>query len=178
MKHPYRQYKQSWRWSYRITGILAIVFMLVAVLGFYLVQRILLRNAQEMGNELASRYAEMDLWDVRAAEPLLTLGVRTLEEHTAQDDDTNAQIQWTLEFFDRLQEAAGGDLTPFAVIQGRTISPENAPVDDVTATSWYTQVLRSGGETLITNAGIDLEDGYTTVIIAQRCRNSQNTILR
>ena len=59
-----------------------------------------------------------------------------------------------------------------------TISPENAPVDDVTATSWYTQVLRSGGETLITNAGIDLEDGYTTVIIAQRCRNSQNTILR
>ena len=118
MKHPYRLYKQSWRWSYRITGILAIVFMLVAVLGFYLVQRILLRNAQEMGNELASRYAEMDLWDVRAAEPLLTLGVRTLEEHTAQDDDTDAQIQWTLEFFDRLQEAAGGDLTPFAVIQG------------------------------------------------------------
>ena len=118
MKHPYRQYKQSWRWSYRITGILAIVFMLVAVLGFYLVQRILLRNAQEMGNELASRYAEMDLWDVRAAEPLLTLGVRTLEEHTAQDDGTDAQIQWTLEFFDRLQEAAGGDLTPFAVIQG------------------------------------------------------------
>ena len=48
MKHPYRQYKQSWRWSYRITGILAIVFMLVAVLGFYLVQRILLRNAQEI----------------------------------------------------------------------------------------------------------------------------------
>ena len=174
MKHPYKQYKQSWRWSYRITGILAVVFMLIAVLGFYLVQRILLRNAQEMGNELASRYAEMELWDVRAAEPLLTLGVRTLEEHTAQNDDPDAQIQWTLEFFDHLQEAAGGDLTPFAVIQGRTISPENAPVGDVTATSWYTQVLRSGGEMLITNAGIDLEDGYTTVIIAQRCRNSQN----
>ena len=171
MKH---RYKASWRWGYRIIGILTIIFMLAAVLGFYFVQRLLLRNTQNMGNELASRYGQMELWDVRAAEPLLTLGIQELEEEIGSGADREAQIQWVYSFFDQLVQVDGIALVPFAVIQGETLFQDDTIHYNITATSWYQQVLQANGETVLSNGGLDAKDAYSTIVVAKKCRNSPN----
>ena len=75
-----RRSKRARGWNYRVTGGITAIFLLLFVLGFYMTQRVLLDNAQELGNELASRYAEEELQNLRAEELLLTLGTETLAE--------------------------------------------------------------------------------------------------
>lgn len=90
-----RRSKRARGWNYRVTGGITAIFLLLFVLGFYLTQRVLLDNAQELGNELASRYAEEEIQNLRAEELLLTLGTETLAEQEAAAGASQQELeQW------------------------------------------------------------------------------------
>lgn len=119
-----RRSKRARGWNYRVTGGINAIFLLLFVLGFYLTQRVLLDNAQELGNELASRYAEEEIQNLRAEELLLTLGTETLAEQEAAAGASQQELeQWAQSFFQKVLEAESGSrLALRAVVGGVTVS--------------------------------------------------------
>ena len=167
-----RRSKRARGWNYRVTGGITAIFLLLFVLGFYMTQRVLLDNAQELGNELASRYAEEELQNLRAEELLLTLGTETLAEQAEAGAGQQELEQWAHGFFQKVLEAEGsGRLALRAVVGGVTVSAGDTSGSgyDGSQTEWYRQAMASGGEIVFTASRGGAEVGDTVLTMAQRC---------
>ena len=148
-----RRSKRARGWNYRVTGGITAIFLLLFVLGFYLTQRVLLDNAQELGNELASRYAEEEIQNQRAEELLLTLGTETLAEQAEAGASQQELEQWAQSFFQKVLEAESGSrLALRAVVGGVTVSAGDTGGSgyDGSQAEWYRQAMASGSEIVFT----------------------------
>lgn len=166
-------------WNYRVTGGITAVFLLLFVLGFYLTQRVLLDNAQKLGNELAGRYAEDEVRDLRAEELLLTLGVEAMEDQVAAGAGQEELEQWVHSFFQKVLEVdVSGRVTPRAVVGGITVSAAGADAGgyDGLQTEWYRQAMDSDGQVVFTADPGGAEGQYAMLTMAQRCGTTQNVI--
>lgn len=172
-----QQHKWPRGWNYRLTGIITVVFMILAVFGFYLTQTVLLKNAQYLGNELASRYAEMELQNVHTSEMLLSLGVQELDRQIAIETEQTELEQWAQNFFQAVEELSDNEIVPYAMIHNTLITAAGKQENyDIAQTDWYQQVLQSNGQTMISSTRSDSENGRIAITIAQKCSNSDNMI--
>lgn len=174
-----RRSKRARGWNYRVTGGITAIFLLLFVLGFYLTQRVLLDNAQELGNELASRYAEEEIQNLRAEELLLTLGTETLAEQEAAAGASQQELeQWAQSFFQKVLEAESGSrLALRAVVGGVTVSAGDTGGSgyDGSQAEWYRQAMASGGEIVFT-ASHGGEEGDTVLTMARRCGDTEHVM--
>lgn len=172
--------KKGKRWNYRIAGIVTVVFIVVSALGFHLTRGVLLQNAQNLGNELASRYAEMELQTVRTSELLLTVGVWAMEDHIDSGTDPEKLEQWTELFFQKVIHVSPTELVPYAVIDGTLITAEATSGTESTPNlkdmAWYSQAVQSDGETVVSSTGSGTNSSRGAIVIARKCRNSQNVM--
>ena len=171
--------KRTRGWNYRVTGGITAIFLLLFVLGFYLTQRVLLDNAQELGNELAGRYAEEELQNLRAEELLLTLGVEAMEDQVAAGIGQEELEQWVQSFFQKVLEVDdSGRITPWAVVGGVTVSAGDAGGSghDGLQTEWYRQAMASDGQVVFTADPGWTEEQYAVLTMAQRCGTTENVI--
>ncbi len=161
------------KWSYRLTGVVMVVFMLVSVLVFYLVQKVLLENAQNLGNELASRYAQMELEHVHTAERFLMLGAWDVEGQVEAGATTEDLEAWMQRFTFNVNQAVGSGLVPFGVVNGIWVAGDGgeAWLEDgpPTQQSWYQQAMETDGQSPILSTCQPVQGGVNPIIVAQRC---------
>lgn len=173
---------KSWglKWNYRITVIVTVIFMAVSAAGFYLTQNVLLQNAQNFGNEVATRYAEVELQDVRSAELLLMAGVWTMEEQTQAGASRERLAQWAEHFFQQVSQTLPSEVVPYAILDGQALtlgasgSLEPGPaLDDIT---WYQQVAQSDGQAMFSYTQANIQQKQTAIVVAQKSKTSENIL--
>ena len=164
--------KQTRSWNYPIVGGITVLFILLLVAGLYLTQTVLLENAQELGNEVASRCSQEELSSAQTAQSLLLLGNELLEEQVAAGAYRQALLQWTDTFLTTVSQWLGSDaLVPQGVIQGTLVSPTvpagTTPPEDL---PWYQQAMARPGEMIYTAPTLDETTGESVLTLAQWMR--------
>lgn len=175
MRHPK---KQTRTWNYPVVGGITALFLLLLVAGLYLTQVVLLENAQQLGNEVASRCSQEELASAQTAQSLLTLGNELLEEQVAAGADRQALLQWTDTFLTTVSQWLGSDaLVPQGVIQGTLVSPTvpagTTPPEDL---PWYQQAMARPGEMIYTAPTLDETTGESVLTLAQACRSGTHVL--
>lgn len=167
--------KRQKGWNYRLTGVVMLVLGALFVGGLYAVQVNLLRNAQRVGTELASRYAQEEFHSMDAAEALLDLGSRRLAEQAESGADREALEQWTRQFFQDAETMAGlHRLAPMAVIDGALVTAGGTGgAEDWTR--WYQEALAADG-TVFTRARSDPGEGAWVITVARRCGDTEHVL--
>ena len=147
-----RKAKGQKRREYRLSGAFTLLFALLFVLGLYRTQVILLENAQEMGNELASRYAAEVFHHVDSAETLLALGLDFLGTRQEAEGISEKKAEWVQQYFRSVQEIeTAHGLTPWAVVDSVSFTKDGRADTDLTQTRWYREAVQAGGETVYTD---------------------------
>lgn len=175
-----RRGKRARGWNYRVTGGITVLFALLMVAGFYLTQIVLLENAQNLGNELASRYAAETLQDIHSAEILLNLGVDFLEDQVETGSDGESLEAWIRSFFQKVEDiTVSQTMTPYAVIDGKLIYGRPWAGEDgydTTQTAWYQKAIQADGQTVFTDAYTDAATGELVITIARKCENAGHVL--
>ena len=160
--------------SYHTAGIMVAVFMVIAAAGFWMVRSLLLENALRLGNELANQYAELELQDVRSAELLLTAGVWTTEDLEASGADADRVEEWARNYFQEAVDRFPNQLVPYAVIDGKVITPDGESDRTLEEMPWRDQVERSEGETRLSSMRTDSEYGQIAIVVSRKCAGSSD----
>lgn len=168
-----RSKKQTKSWNYPVVGGITLLFILLLVAGLYLTQTVLLENAQELGNEVASRCSQEELTSAQTAQSLLALGKELLEEEVAAGVSQDALLQWTDTFLRTVSQWLGSDaLVPQAVLQGTVVSPtvpaDETPPEDL---PWYQQAMAEPGALVYTDPYLDETTGESVLTLAQACQD-------
>lgn len=169
-----RSVKKAQRLSYRIAGTVTVIFIIVSVMGFHLIRGVLLKNVQNLGNELASSYAETKLQAIRASEFLLDVGVQAMDNQIESGTAAEKLEQWAEQFFREIKNAFHSQLIPYAVIDGALITSSGESSSDPKGTAWYQHVANSNGETMVSGTWTDVNGNRAAIVIAQKCKNSPN----
>lgn len=163
--------------SYHTAGIMVAAFMVIAAAGFWMVRSLLLENAQRLGNELANQYAELELQDVRSAELLLTAGVWTMEDLEASGADADRVEEWAQNYFQETVDRFPNQLVPYAVIDGKVITPDGESDRTLEEMPWRDQVERSEGETRLSSMRTDSEYGQIAIVVSRKCAGSSDALV-
>lgn len=163
--------------SYHTAGIMVAAFMVIAAAGFWMVRSLLLENAQRLGNELANQYAELELQDVRSAELLLTAGVWTMEDLEASGADADRVEEWAQNYFQETVDRFPNQLVPYAVIDGKVITPDGESDRTLEEMPWGDQVERSEGETRLSSMRTDSEYGQIAIVVSRKCAGSSDALV-
>lgn len=166
--------KQTRSWNYPIVGGITVLFILLLVAGLYLTQVVLLENAQELGNEVASRCSQEELASAQTAQSLLGLGTDLLASQA--DAGQEQRVQWAQTFFRTVSQWGDSTaLVPQAVIQGALVTADTVtPASSLADLAWYQQAVQAQGALVTT--GPRLEGGESVLTLAQACGQSGDVL--
>ena len=129
--------------------LLLLAFVLLFGWGIYLVREKLLKNANEMGMNLAESYAQEEENRIEVYSMLLSVGASSLKESLLKEASAEEIQQWMAEYSAQMEEVLGAFIIdPYAVIDGQIVAAEPWAGDeeyDYSSTQWYRRGEETGG---------------------------------
>lgn len=136
-----------------------VVFLVVCIVIFCGIQgtyRVIMNNAQKMGQDLVSSYAADEERTNSVYEMLLRLNMAYLKEVNAAGVEESNLERAVLGYFDRTSQALGyGDMNFYAVINEKLVTQdrfEGMDRYDYTSMEWYQKALQGNGEIVYAEA--------------------------
>lgn len=146
--------------SVKLNIALVLSFCLLVAWGIYLMRDKLLRNAYEMGNQLAQSYADEEENRISMYQLMMNLGAVYINEKIDGGADRQEIQEWMAQYSVNISSALRASIIdPFAVIDGRIIAAVPWAGDDDYAyadTEWYQNALEADGNIIFTNAYQDV----------------------
>ena len=160
--------------SLHLNVAFAIAFLILLILGIFLVRDKLLYNASEMGTYLAESYAMEEQNRMVFYEMFLKLGAGNLNE-SMRNNATSEELQQELSHYSRqLTELLGSEIIdPYAVINGTIIAASTWEGDatfDYQSSTWYQQALDSDNGIIFTDAYTDTITGELLITMANQTK--------
>lgn len=163
--------RQMRGWTFRIAVVVTVVFVLLIILSFYMTQRVLLHNAQELGSELANRYAQEETSVIQTSQDLLTMGGNFLDDQMQVNTEQEDVNQWVQSFFQTIDTVAETDaVVPQAVVRGTMIDADEshpATQEELDQLPWYQQAVEQAGQIIHTDAYQHPETKQWVITIAK-----------
>lgn len=166
--------------SLHLNVAFAIAFLILLILGIFLVRDKLLYNASEMGTYLAESYAMEEQNRMVFYEMFLKLGAGNLNE-SMRNNATSEELQQELSHYSRqLTELLGSEIIdPYAVINGTIIAASTWEGDatfDYQSSTWYQQALDSDNGIIFTDAYTDTITGELLITMATKLNGQDNVL--
>ncbi len=159
--------------------IMFLVFLLAAA-GILGSRMVLLRNADQMGENLVQSYALEEELSISIYNNIIKIGMSYInDQHTAGESKEKME-EWITSFFAKTRDSLNGNVAnAYAVVDGKIIS--DSPWDgiesyDYTAKKWYQQAMEAKGKVIFTNAYSDAVYGKQVVTIAAADPDTGNAI--
>ena len=160
--------------------LLLLAFVLLFGWGIYLVREKLLKNANEMGMNLAESYAQEEENRIEVYSMLLSVGASSLKESLLKEASAEEIQQWMAEYSAQMEEVLGAFIIdPYAVIGGQIVAAEPWAGDeeyDYSSTQWYRRAQETVDRIVYTDV---YEDAITQKKIVTLAKNvdGQGTVL-
>lgn len=160
--------------------VLLLVVIGVSIFSLFLVRRVLLENAAEVGGEVANSYTLEEERNLEFYESLITMGSEYLEGFAAQGAEEDFIEKWMEDYLVKIAESLGDDtISPVAVIDGKMIAAK--PWDgieqyDTAGKEWYQKAVAAGGEIIYTDVYTDTVYDKPVITIAKACGNDGDVI--
>ncbi len=152
----------------RFRMIVLIVFCLMSVISLVIIQRVLLNNAQKMGNALSRSYSVEEERNTIACEALLRLCENYIDHQLAESRDPD---KWIRSFLKSAQDSMGNHIIdPYVVMDGHIIAANPWEGDrdyDVESALWYKKAIRAQGDIIYTDAYQDAITGKKIITMAK-----------
>lgn len=164
---------------YKLYRWIAVWFLLaaLALCSLVMIRRILLENAQKMGNEMAHSYAVDGEKDIVAYETLMQVTSRYIGAQLRQSENPT---EWIASYLQTVGSTLGENIIdPYAVIDGRIIAANPWEGDasyEVQEAGWYKEALDAGGEVIYTDGYTDVITGEMVITIAQAVDGTENVV--
>lgn len=156
-------------------GNLALLFLTIVIAGISLLstRRILLDNAEKMGEEIANSYAIEEEQNLEIYQALLAVGSQYMEGMIERGMSEEYIESWIDDYLTKLMKVAGPDtIDPYAVVNNQVIAADIKKQEakiDVTSTPWYQKAVGAEGGIVYTDAYTDAIYGKPVVTIAKEC---------
>ena len=164
----------------RFTAVVVGVFLILSVVSVLVMQRIALRNAQTMGEQVARSFSTGESANMRTYGQLLDSASRWLDSYVEEGKSPQEMAEWMGEYLSYVTETMGAaGLDMYGSIDGRVVAAnywEEGNTFDPTATVWYREAMAADGEIIYTDAYTDVVTGDLVVTIAQRVGSSDNVL--
>lgn len=166
---------------YRLfTFFVLVLLAMIAVAGLWGSQRILLKNAARMGQNLAQSYASDEQHHIEIYQNVIRMGMTYLEDYTAAGASYEKIESWMIDFFQKAADATGeGNITFYAIVDEKIIASqpfEGIEQYDFRQATWYQQAIDARGQVIFTDAYKSVT-GRQVVTVAAASPKSGNIIV-
>ena len=169
MNHKIKK-KRKIALSVKLNIALILSFCVLIGWGIYLVRDKLLRNAYEMGNQLAQSYADEEENRISMYRLMMNLGAVYINEKIEQGASHQELREWMEQYSSNISSVLhAAIIDPFAVIDGEIIGAFSWEGDadyNYAGTEWYQNALDGEGHIIFTNAYEDAITGKQLVTMA------------
>lgn len=161
-------------------AVLLFVVIFVSAVSLFFVHKVLMENAQSMGEEIANSYSVEEEYNLEVYQSLLTIGAQYIEGFAENGEDEEFIDTWIKDYLIRVSEVAGEDtVNTYAVINGMTIAArpwENIEEYNAMEKEWYQRTVGAHGEIVFTDVYTDTVYDKPVITIAKECGDSGNVI--
>ena len=155
-------------------------FVILIIWSIFLIREKLLKNANEMGMQLAESYAMEEENRLNVYSMLLSLGACYINENIDGDLPLDTSQKWIYQYTGYLSDLLGASIVdPYAVINGSIVAavPWDGDEDyDYRSTEWYQKALAADGEVIYTDAYKDAITGEPMVTLACALEGEGNVL--
>ncbi len=158
-------------WS---NAMILVVFILVVMLSTGILNRILWKNANEMGLALVKNYSVAEEQNVNTCQAILNICTNYIEEREREGVSVEELQNGLYPFMDGLTDVYGrDDIQIYGKLSGGEKLLSNSPeieamTDyDVTDTEWYQGAVKAGGKTYISSVYTDVVTGLPVVTMCR-----------
>lgn len=159
-----------------------ILFFLVlfAVAGILGSRKVLLKNADYMGQNLVQSYALDEELNIAIYENMVRIGMSYINEQADEGESREEMQEWIARYFDKTRDSMNGNVADsYAVVDGKIIA--DRPWDDMASydysnTLWYRQAMEAKGEVIFTDAYTDSIYGRQVITIAAADPDTGNAV--
>lgn len=163
-------------------GNAVLLFIVIIVSGISLLfsRKMLMENAQNMGEEIANSYSVEEEHNLEFYQSLITIGSQYIEGFVEDEVEEEFVDEWIKDYLIKITEAAGDDvINPYAVINGKVIAAnpwENIEEYNALEKEWYKKTISAGGEIIFTDVYTDSVYDKPVITIAKECGDNGNVI--
>lgn len=151
--------------------LLLLAFVLLFGWSIFLVREKLLKNASDMGMNLAESYAAEEENRTQVYSMLLSMGAYSLKERVARGDSAEEIQQWMEGYSSQMEDVLGAlIIDPYAVIDGQIVAAvpwEGDEAYDYRETQWYQKAEASKDALIYTDVYEDAITGKQIVTLAK-----------
>lgn len=179
MNHKIKK-KRKIALSVKLNIALILSFCVLIGWGIYLVRDKLLRNAYEMGNQLAQSYADEEENRISMYRLMMNLGAVYINEKIEQGASHQELREWMEQYSSNISSVLhAAIIDPFAVIDGEIIGAFSWEGDadyNYAGTEWYQNALDGEGHIIFTNAYEDAITGKQLVTMAVKLNEKADVL--
>ncbi len=163
-----------------LNGLLLLFVTVLLVLAVFLVRIKLLKNAQDLGMELAHSYAVEEELNLSSLETNLTLASQFVDEIICGGGDPSEVQSWMTSYFSKLTDIIGeGKVDFYAVIDGNIVAVhpwEGDTTYQYEETDWYRMAVEADGQTVCGKAYLDAITGQRIFTISKGLTSEGNVL--
>lgn len=159
---------------------LLFLLVLFAMTGIFGSRRVLLKNADYMGQNLVQSYALDEKLNIGIYENMIEIGMAYIHDQAAEGKSREYIEEWIASYFEKIKVTMNGNIADsYAVVDGKVIaaSPwEDIQNYDYNNVPWYRQAMEAKGKVIFTDAYEDLIYHRQVVTIAAADPDTGNAV--
>lgn len=158
-----------------------LLFMvLFAVTGMLGSRKVLLKNADYMGQNLVQSYALDEELNIGIYENMVRIGMSYINDQADEGASREKMEEWITSYFEKTRNSMDGNVVDsYAVVDGKLIADKpwkDMESYDYSNTVWYRQAIEAEGEVIFTDAYMDSVYGHQVITIAAADSNTGNAV--
>ncbi len=165
--------------QYKLYRWVIVWFLLtaLALCSLVMIRKILLENAQKMGNEMAHSYSVDGEKDIVIYETLMQVSTKYIGDQLERSENPAG---WIKTYLQTVADTLGANIIdPYAVIDGEIAAANPWAGDetyDAKETEWYQKAIAAEGSVIYTDGYTDAITGEMVVTIAQAIPGTDNVV--
>jgi signal transduction histidine kinase/CheY-like chemotaxis protein len=179
-----REYRKKSRGKIAMNFGILLVFIVVMLLGTFIMRRELMDNAEDLNVLLLNNYCNDEDSRFDTYETMLNLGASFIDEKEQENASIEEIKSGLYPYLDGFKEMYSGDsVRAIAIVGDRVLSNEEFFEDfddgvyDYTQTDWYKGVMEADGEVYVSEVYSDYTTGKKTVTLAKKAEHSDSLFL-